>query len=265
MDTNNKVKLVQEMVTQGAIPQYLYRFRPINEYLDDIISNNQLWFSKPVDFNDPFDCNITIDTNNTNLEISKYINDQVSAKEPNLDYDTIKRMREVFSDPNHRKKIMEQSRQKAVKSMGICCFTKGWNNILLWSHYTNSHKGVALKFNLNIDPHFFLVPGNVIYPSDNKYPIYNHLRDSYKDLLIKLMITKSNIWSYEEEVRVMKNTSGNHTFKKECLAEVVFGVKCSESDIDHIKKLLFDKGYVNVSFKKAVLNDNEFSLKLVPI
>ena len=38
-------------------PKLLYKYRPINRHTINMILANQAYFSLPIDFNDPFDCN----------------------------------------------------------------------------------------------------------------------------------------------------------------------------------------------------------------
>ena len=38
----------------------LYKYRIANKHTDDIFTQNQLYFSFPLDFNDPFDCRLPV-------------------------------------------------------------------------------------------------------------------------------------------------------------------------------------------------------------
>lgn len=42
------------------IPRKLYKYYSVNANLYKVISNHSCWFSKPSDFNDPFDCNLDV-------------------------------------------------------------------------------------------------------------------------------------------------------------------------------------------------------------
>lgn len=39
---------------------FWYKYHSVNRYLFDLLVNQEFWFSKPKDFNDPFDCNIDL-------------------------------------------------------------------------------------------------------------------------------------------------------------------------------------------------------------
>lgn len=51
------------------IPQKLYKYYTVNDNLHKVISKHSCWFSKPADFNDPFDCNIDISIGKSSEEI----------------------------------------------------------------------------------------------------------------------------------------------------------------------------------------------------
>ena len=53
-------------------PNYLYKYRPINRHTLNMIVYNEAYFSLPIDFNDPFDCNIMPSLIYTNEEREKF-------------------------------------------------------------------------------------------------------------------------------------------------------------------------------------------------
>lgn len=79
---------------------------------------NYLWFSKPKFFNDPFDCN---------MEVIKYYNNFLNS---------INTIAEKADDL-----IIN-----GTKEFGICCFSETNNNIHMWSHYADSHKGICIEY-----------------------------------------------------------------------------------------------------------------------
>lgn len=64
----SEVELTRLAVLEGLFPRYLYKYRGTDEFTKNIIKNNALWFSTPLSFNDPFDCQITLDTVSTYAE-----------------------------------------------------------------------------------------------------------------------------------------------------------------------------------------------------
>ena len=46
------------------MPLKLYKYQPFSVHTLSNLKNRQLWFTSPVYFNDPFDCNIRVDDDN---------------------------------------------------------------------------------------------------------------------------------------------------------------------------------------------------------
>jgi len=251
-------QLVEIGVKKGQFPQYLYKFRALSSNTENIIINGEIWFPSPKDFNDPFDCQITVDSQNTIQEIEAYL-----IKNSMATSQTVKAVAQgIITNRKRWHQTINAAANKVINSKGICCFAANHEHTLMWSHYADGHKGICLKFDVLKDPTFFVFPLNMAY-TDN-YPEYNHLtgREELTDKLIK---TKSNCWSYEQEVRVLKDTNGLHKFNKEALVEIIFGCNCSDSDINKIKDLVSKNGYHNMSYKKAIKHDSRYELTFVSI
>ena len=110
------------------------------------------------------------------------------------------------------------SRKEAIKfknfmanDYGILCFSENWKNPLLWSHYANKHRGVALKFSIMDE---IALP---VKYRQNRFKInFQEKRNSEtpvtKNETEGLWLTKFISWSYEEEIRVI--CSQNDCIKK---------------------------------------------------
>jgi hypothetical protein len=247
-------ELVTLAVHQKQIPQYLYKYRTIDS-AEKLLDNNSLWFSNPEDFNDPFDCQIYADADNSEEELRELIRRTVTV--PISEKAISKLASDSVNIPGKWEKILNDSIKNIMKKTGICCFAGNPSNLLMWSHYTNSHKGICLKFDILEDPDFFVFPMPVHYRTD--YPHYNHLQN--KDEIIKsLILSKSNEWEYEGEHRVLKvNKTGLFEFRKECLKEIIFGCRSTDDDIKKILNLANQKNY-NIIFKKAEKKKREYGL-----
>ena len=104
-----------------------------------------------------------------------------------------------FTDPRVRQPFREWKRRMS-QVMGLLCFSRHWNNPLLWSHYADKHKGIALQFEVSDD---VAVP--VTYrKSRMRLDMTKVLKKEQfsAEYAEKLAATKSSHWAYEEEVRV---------------------------------------------------------------
>lgn len=106
-----------------------------------------------------------------------------------------------LSDKEFRHEYKAFKTEMAEKN-GILCFSRAWESPLLWSHYANRHKGVALEFEV-LDS----VALSVVYRT-NRYDLNFKKRNGQTPSFEKkdiqgIWLTKYKQWEYEDEVRVI--------------------------------------------------------------
>ena len=150
---------------------------------------------------------------------------------------------------------------------GMLCFSRHWENPVLWSHYAGKHHGIALGFDLADS-----VAKPVSYASDRllaSFPASGDPIDASEDFVESLLYTKYEHWGYEEEVRVFvqldpytrEDGSYFYPFSEELnLREVVLGTLCP-IPISRVRELIDDL-YNDVQVRKARLAFKWF--KVVP-
>lgn len=252
-------------------PEYLCKYRTLNDYSEkgtpllkftrDIITTCRLWHPSPKDFNDPFDCHISVDANNTKEEIKAFVDltlrDEVKATRRKMTTNY------VTDRVKFRKTILGSTREMA-DALAICCYGEEADNILMWSHYGDAHKGVCFKFKVANDPAFFHDIFKVNYV--DKYPKFNFVRQM-RHMMELVFARKSAIWAYEKEWRVFqRGKPGGYPFAKAALAEIVFGCSASPDKVAEIIALVeADPDLNHVTFKKARLSKTDFALILKDI
>jgi len=116
--------------------------------------------------------------------------------------------------------------------MGLLCFSRNWDNLLLWSHYAASHAGICLGFDIPDD--VFVANAIDVRYQPNLLKIRDP-KDLNPDFAKRLLCTKHESWSYEQEVRFLvglndpADESGLHWYQFGSdlqLREVIIGVKC---------------------------------------
>lgn len=93
--------------------------------------------------------------------------------------------------------------------IGILSMTNRKDNILMWSHYSNNHKDVVFEFDEDNDffkQDYFGKPQKVIYK--NKRQTKSSLNLQIKDLFFY----KSNVWKYENEIRMLVPVQNAYNF-----------------------------------------------------
>jgi len=136
------------------------KYRPLNQYLLDDLSNSTLYFSPRKDLNDPFDCNINL----------KQSIEAALSKLPESEQENLK----AFLNQDH---IIERFHNN-VDKLGVCSFTLESENTLMWSHYAANHSGVCLAYEF---PMKFLNDGDVIFGVDQT----RYKEDGLTDWLFK--------------------------------------------------------------------------------
>jgi hypothetical protein len=104
-----------------------------------------------------------------------------------------------FSDENERERFFRWKNEISER-IGFLSFSKNMVSPLLWSHYADRHRGVALILDIDID---LLIP--VSYCSNRISLNIGQImqRGGFSaELAERLGSTKSLHWSYEEELRV---------------------------------------------------------------
>lgn len=144
---------------------------------------------------------------------------------------------------------LEQSYEELislVKEKGIYSLCKNFDNEILWSLYSDSHKGFVIEYDLDIlisDFNFNkLVPlihiVDVVYKENPQSGMV--IRDSIKKHLdlVSLIGTKSISWKHENEIRLIFEESGISTFNFKAVTSIIFGLRSSEKDINSVMNVL---------------------------
>ena len=233
----------------------LYQYRKIDENLEQTIKHNKLKFSSPNDFNDPYDCNGTIDC--ISSEKKNWANFQ------GIPIQCVEQC--LKNDPQ----FIEKAVREKLNKIGICCFSKCYDSILMWSHYAKYHTGICLSFDTSKNQDFFHTIWHVKY--SEMLPHFDFFANNPEDIK-EIIRTKFEDWSYENEARIVKteqNIKDNNylrvfTFKNEALSGIIFGTKTSEENKDEIKEWCAKSGK-NVKFSQMQLKQGTYGLEKVDL
>ncbi|AGY54624.1 hypothetical protein BRDCF_p1997 [Bacteroidales bacterium CF] len=171
----------------------LYKYRSLDNFKNfiDIILKNRLYAAKYKDLNDPMEGQYYYRTG----ELDRNIRDRLAEEKGEL---------------------------------RLCSLSRVNNNELMWSHYTNGQRGVAIG--LRID--------------DTQYTVrpiqYNGLvsirNQNFNDqTAIEILSHKLEVWNYEEEERVF--VQDRHYIEVQ-VEEIILGRAMSNSDIGLIRELI---------------------------
>lgn len=209
-------------------------------YLHSVLVGNRLYFTDPSEFNDPFEMVPAI----FKSKILKRVNE------------TSKRISREAVD----RLLLEawEKHKDQYRKWGVSCFTEATDNIVLWSHYGDNHKGVCLIFDTTYK--FFRDLMQVRYVTERPHiPMFR--RDPQK--IIEIMRCKLHLWSHEKEWRLFRrHRNGTYVFPKSSLKGIVFGCRCPPEDRDLILRMTQGR---KLEYFDAKMSPYKFELELNPI
>jgi hypothetical protein len=175
----------------------------------------------------------------------------------------------LCSNDKKTQEALDKTATETVEMYGVACFSQYWDNILMWSHYADRHKGICLGFDIPDE-----VIRKVMYEPDvevvgalTDLSTTGEVMTEGTRILDKLFETKYIGWEYEGEFRV----NGSREEKEEetgfyfvpfgdalTLREVIAGAKYRMS-----KKPIEDalNGYAQpVTISKATTSATQFKI-----
>ena len=159
-------------------------------------------------------------------------------------------------------KVREELKRKVKIDhlVGVSCFSEEMNNLLMWSHYADKHKGFCIEFDKSDYP--FSLAETIIYGKN--IPVIDPYSDDINNRKAFFRY-KSEHWKYEKELRIVRGGVSNEFFpyNKESLKAIYFGLKANKTDMDIICSIARANN-PEVKFYKMEKKDGYFELESHP-
>lgn len=223
-------------VKETHLPAKLYRYRSFDEdgYSLKAIESNTIWLGRAADFNDPFDCSLTLDLavleeqlfhkaiarvpifqdlpdaarrsimeSRSFEELSERLVDLIPDLDPTARADRRAALSKVAGE---RSAVPLLAVQKYVQQgTKVACFTTKYDSMPMWAHYASDHSGFCVEYDVkdfddsrrrNIHP--------VVY-SDERFDFTRWLEPERDRRFIAIVAAthKSDQWAYEDEWRLV--------------------------------------------------------------
>lgn len=256
----------------------LYKYRHFeNPYHLRVLTDGELRFTPPVEFNDPHDCRIPLRWDKANQEwLESELEDRALEEMPEQecsvrDASVVKAL-EQMSDSERQTALLEYQMRKIVSpKVGVLSFSLEPAHPLMWAHYADSHEGFVVGFdqekllaeirNISGAPRnaekAAATPGMEIRPVDVDYveemPVLVPGAKSDSEVIEKIVTTKRCEWEYESEIRYLMNKYNDEmqlerlsdrerivSFPTDAISEVTLGVNVSYSDASEVAEILSD-------------------------
>lgn len=247
---------IAEIKTLAAImrniPEIIYKYRSWkNIYHKKSLTSNQIYFASPSEFNDPFDCNITVDYSELNnaYKIFEYATSIVVNATKRIEMTKDEMIKEVYRvaeiiskekdtlQCNNNQFIIDKINEHlGIFSGSIIC-----DNFLLWSHYSDSHRGFCIGYDvIKVRNSIDKTNGGHVHYSDD-YPKISPINEV--ELLSSWIQVnyKAECWAYEKEFRISKLYTQNRLNQNrvsvvadDCIKEIILGASIDKTDREEI-------------------------------
>jgi hypothetical protein len=242
------------------MPTHIYN--KDNEKIDIlkyIFEDNVLWFSNPLNFNDPFELK---------PNIKKLVNE-----ENHLVVDMVS---SYFNDSNQAHEVHYAYINPILNNTGILSLSGNKEHLAMWAHYANNHKGIVVEFAKNHSffsslqlPNYAVILHyleKVVYiPKNNRKSINSNEYFTKDTFLIK-----SQDWEYEDEYRMSVYIETNDEyidginiiFPSDLINCIYIGNKAEKETITYIMSLQKTEQWKHLKIYQMQLDT--VSYKLIP-
>ncbi|WP_339781894.1 DUF2971 domain-containing protein [uncultured Thalassospira sp.] len=246
------------------VPKFLYKYRAFSPRLLDMLVADELYYSDPSDFNDPFDCRPSLEANLSNEKLEEILlrmwdqrlTAEMQAAAETLKYRGLKTIEHIARHSQKKaSQFLQEARynatnpnidvdnplQQTLRQLleeellcrydgGIVSF--GTNAIcpLMWSHYGDQHHGVCVGY--SVPPDIASNIHKVAYGGSRKVLASDiELMENNEEAKLRVdnavLLTKAGSWRYEKEWRLIGQRGVQNSHLE--LEEVIFGMRCKST------------------------------------
>lgn len=259
-------------------PKKLYKYRPFHVNTLRAITEAEVFFAPPSTFNDPLDCDPTLDVDISRVYLERLayrmflrrMDKEKAAQE-------INRMRYYSTEIGDYKSDLEAESYlnamlaREIKNEldselgdeGVLSLSATWASGLMWSHYADEHRGICIEYDTRDQPHNRLMKVNYTAPRAIKTSDLWQWKakddsEAREQVIQTYFYTKSHEWRYEREWRDVRDQSGvtGVPFR---ITAILFGLRADPSIITSIVRLLHD--HQKIKLWQVVPKDSTFGLR----
>jgi hypothetical protein len=278
---NEIEQLMIEKFGWEPIPSILYKYRTWSDtFHKRLLTDQELYFPSPLSFNDPFDCSVLLTIVSPKRDIIRKSYYLINHDFPELPRAERRKRATKIRLEKHYKNDEELKRTRKLNlenDYGVCSLTTNNANLVMWSHYADSHKGFCVGLDLN----------QIVYDKDTQeqflkeakimvrcyevhyykeYPILEFHLDQRPDIesameAVQPLLAKSENWSYENEWRLITFFRNKFfiKFKKTALKYLYLGCMMKETTKREILEIV-QSNYPSLEVYQSKMKEKEFGL-----
>ncbi len=240
------------------------------EYNLSFYSQGSIYFQKPINFNDPWDCKAPqlIVPRQINLlkDIWFKLARQYGPANAKAEWHKIRKLpraeiKKLFG------KLFKEAFEKLRSKIGVFSLSFIPDSELMWSHYASSHSGYLLHFEINIAEYLTNtnlvnagIPIPVVYKDKREVVNLGSYYANREKHAYNLIRFKSNVWEYECELRLLNvDRYGFVKIPRNWVKSIILGIDTDKQ----LKAKLSDIGKeLNVPVLSAIMDKKEYKLNI---
>lgn len=160
-----------------------------------------------------------------------------------------------------------QAAEAISRDFLMLCFSKSYDNVLMWSHYGDNHRGIAVGFDGDgLESALSARALEVDCQEERTTFDVEQLLFPELQYAEQLMTRKSPSWKYQEEVRYVVRRGSSSFF--ECppnlVQTVLLGCKFPPAQIACVRKLMAKNG-IRAELLIGLPDENLFKINFLPV
>ena len=264
-------------------------FKYLSEARVQILESLEIRFTQPRALNDPFEASPLIDIipeKKSFIEqmerdaqdlLNNTTSDEKTPENHKILQETISELRATALEKMSPSNVGISVMDRINPALGVLSLSRTFSNLLMWSHYAESHKGFVIGLDTSHD--FFFqktyqglksAPNKVSYTTQRSA---THAGDP--DLYAKILCEKPIDWAHEEEVRIFRlftqdtKPSGTDNYghpvylfslPKECIKSIYIGTHANPSLKERILKYTTNQK-LNISIFEMTISRSRYELE----
>lgn len=228
-------------------PETLYKYRIwSNKYHQKILTDREVFLSSPAGLNDPFDASLPFRYDPKEMtpeNITRKLLATGRKMWPEISEEELhqrafdEQHSGKFDDEQYWKQAHAATKEDLHKTFGVLSLTSKPDNLLMWAHYADSHKGFCVG--LDRDILYDVVKGSIgPVTYQEEFPLMPLFPKEGENVetMVRMLNTKSPHWDYEDEYRLTKHSASNIGFvlPSEGIKEIILGNTMSLKDREEI-------------------------------
>lgn len=248
----------------------LYKYRRLFNSADADVNHNtrrmvvdgEIFFSSPLDFNDPFDCPTFASLKGRDEDVFAKLKEESRKRFPGLsdsdvDADARKRLERYQRDTDFQREFEEQTLREHHASRGVFCLSETCISVPMWAHYADQHRGICLEFDRQRLMEAFPPTSKVQYaPAVDAYNAMDTFLCSDEAAVMRLsesFLIKAREWEYEQEWRIISDSVGTTNLPKDCLTSVILGCRAPKECEEMVESWMRERK-TPFAIRRAVAN-----------